>query len=81
MHVGAFGSSIKFDLRNSATNRTSQQRKADAALKRLRCKESFVIQIQRILNRPGWMVVQYIPVIPQSFVWFHWMVERLHLQI
>jgi hypothetical protein len=32
MHVGAFGSSIKFDLRNSATNRTSQQRKADAAL-------------------------------------------------
>ncbi|MEJ7671632.1 MAG: hypothetical protein WKF59_02700 [Chitinophagaceae bacterium] len=42
---------------------TSQQRKADA-LKRLSVVESFRDANTRINNRPEWMVMQYIPVIP-----------------
>ncbi|MBS1927917.1 MAG: DNA-directed RNA polymerase subunit beta' [Chitinophagaceae bacterium] len=54
---------LSFDLRNSAANETSQQRKADA-LKRLSVVESFREANTRIHNRPEWMVMQYIPVIP-----------------
>ncbi|MEI7471613.1 MAG: DNA-directed RNA polymerase subunit beta' [Chitinophagaceae bacterium] len=54
---------LSFDLRNAAANETSQQRKADA-LKRLSVVESFRDANTRILNRPEWMVMQYIPVIP-----------------
>jgi DNA-directed RNA polymerase subunit beta' len=54
---------LSFDLRNSAANETSQQRKADA-LKRLSVVESFRDANTRINNRPEWMVMQYIPVIP-----------------
>ena len=54
---------MSFDLRNSAATETSQQRKADA-LKRLSVVESFREANTRILNRPEWMVMQYIPVIP-----------------
>src|ERR1700741_4277848 len=54
---------LSFDLRNSAANETSQQRKADA-LKRLSVVESFREANTRINNRPEWMVMQYIPVIP-----------------
>jgi DNA-directed RNA polymerase subunit beta' len=54
---------LSFDLRNSAANETSQQRKADA-LKRLSVVESFRDANTRIENRPEWMVMQYIPVIP-----------------
>ena len=54
---------LSFDLRNSAANETSQQRKADA-LKRLSVVESFRDANTRIVNRPEWMVMQYIPVIP-----------------
>jgi DNA-directed RNA polymerase subunit beta' len=54
---------LSFDLRNSAANETSQQRKADA-LKRLHVVESFRDANTRITNRPEWMVMQYIPVIP-----------------
>jgi DNA-directed RNA polymerase subunit beta' len=54
---------LSFDLRNSAANETSQQRKADA-LKRLSVVESFRDANTRITNRPEWMVMQYIPVIP-----------------
>jgi len=50
-------------LRNSAANETSQQRKADA-LKRLSVVMSFRDANTRIKNRPEWMVMQYIPVIP-----------------
>ncbi|MBS1762444.1 MAG: DNA-directed RNA polymerase subunit beta' [Bacteroidetes bacterium] len=54
---------LSFDLRNSAANETSQQRKADA-LKRLSVVESFRDSQTRIDNRPEWMVMQFIPVIP-----------------
>lgn len=54
---------LSFDLRNQAAHETSQQRKADA-LKRLSIVESFREANSRITNRPEWMVMQYIPVIP-----------------
>src|ERR671921_1355129 len=54
---------LSFDLRNAAATETSQQRKADA-LKRLSVVESFRDANTRINNRPEWMVMQYIPVIP-----------------
>src|SRR5918998_1765744 len=54
---------LSFDLRNAAATETSQQRKADA-LKRLSVVESFREAQTRITNRPEWMVMQYIPVIP-----------------
>ncbi|WP_276480969.1 DNA-directed RNA polymerase subunit beta' [Paraflavitalea pollutisoli] len=55
--------SLSFSLRNSAATETSQQRKADA-LKRLSVVEAFREANSRITNRPEWMVMQYIPVIP-----------------
>ena len=54
---------LSFALRNTAANETSQQRKADA-LKRLSVVEAFRDANQRIQNRPEWMVMHYIPVIP-----------------
>jgi len=54
---------LSFSLRNSAATETSQQRKADA-LKRLSVVESFREAGTHITNRPEWMVMQYIPVIP-----------------
>ncbi len=54
---------LSFDLRNAAANETSQQRKADA-LKRLSVVEAFREANTRLTNRPEWMVMQYIPVIP-----------------
>src|SRR6188508_1851963 len=54
---------LSFSLRNQANNETSQQRKADA-LKRLSVVEAFRDANTRITNRPEWMVMQYIPVIP-----------------
>src|SRR5689334_22219328 len=54
---------LSFDLRNAAATETSQQRKADA-LKRLSVVEAFREANTRIVNRPEWMVMQYIPVIP-----------------
>jgi DNA-directed RNA polymerase subunit beta' len=54
---------LSYDLRNAAATETSQQRKADA-LKRLSVVESFRDANKRITNRPEWMVMQYIPVIP-----------------
>ncbi|MFM8806144.1 MAG: DNA-directed RNA polymerase subunit beta', partial [Sphingomonadales bacterium] len=54
---------LSFDLRNAAATETSQQRKADA-LKRLSVVEAFRDANLRITNRPEWMVMQYVPVIP-----------------
>jgi DNA-directed RNA polymerase subunit beta' len=54
---------LSFDLRNAAATETSQQRKADA-LKRLSVVEAFRDANTRVTNRPEWMVMQYIPVIP-----------------
>src|SRR5678810_385478 len=51
------------DLRHQANTETSQQRKAEA-LKRLSVVEAFRDANSRISNRPEWMVMQYIPVIP-----------------
>ncbi|MDR2520792.1 MAG: DNA-directed RNA polymerase subunit beta' [Bacteroidales bacterium OttesenSCG-928-I14] len=49
------------ELRHKAYNDTSQQRKNDA-LKRLQVVESFRISKNR--NRPEWMVIKVVPVIP-----------------
>jgi len=54
---------LSYQLRNAAANETSQQRKADA-LKRLSVVEAFRDSSARISNRPEWMIMQYIPVIP-----------------
>jgi len=54
---------LSYDLRSAASTETSQQRKADA-LKRLSVVESFRDANSRMVNRPEWMVMQYIPVIP-----------------
>jgi DNA-directed RNA polymerase subunit beta' len=54
---------LSYQLRNAAATETSQQRKADA-LKRLSVVEAFRESAERITNRPEWMVMQYIPVIP-----------------
>ena len=50
-------------LRHQANTETSQQRKAEA-LKRLSVVEMFREAVGRYENRPEWMVVQYLPVIP-----------------
>src|SRR4026209_391239 len=54
---------LSFDHRNTAATETSPQRKADA-FKRLSVVESFRDANTRITNRPEWMVMQYVPVIP-----------------
>jgi DNA-directed RNA polymerase subunit beta' len=54
---------LSYKLRDAASRETSQQRKADA-LKRLSVVESFRDANERMVNRPEWMVMQYIPVIP-----------------
>ena len=51
------------ELREQATNDTSQQRRTNA-LKRLRVVEAFRSANQRIENKPEWMVMQFLPVIP-----------------
>lgn len=50
-------------LRDKAANETSQQRKNDA-LKRLRVVEAFRDANKRMENRPEWMIVRMVPVIP-----------------
>lgn len=55
--------SLSAELRHKASNDTSQQRKAEA-LKRLRVIESFRDARTRIENRPEWMVIRMVPVIP-----------------
>lgn len=55
--------SLSADLRHKASNDTSQQRKADA-LKRLKVVESFRDSRKRIENRPEWMIIRMVPVIP-----------------
>jgi len=54
---------VSFELRHKADNETSQQRKQDA-LKRLQVFESFRDAQTRIENRPEWMIVKVVPVIP-----------------
>ena len=54
---------LSYDLRHKANNETSQQRKAEA-LERLQVIEAFRDANTRIENKPEWMVVKVIPVIP-----------------
>jgi DNA-directed RNA polymerase subunit beta' len=54
---------LSFKLRHDAANETSRQRKAEA-LKRLSVVEMFRDANSHIENKPEWMVVQFLPVIP-----------------
>ena len=55
--------SLSYDLRHSANTETSVQRKNEA-LKRLQVVESMRESQTRIQNRPEWMIVKVVPVIP-----------------
>ena len=52
-----------YDLRHQANTETSMQRKNEA-LKRLQVVESMRESQERIENRPEWMIVRVVPVIP-----------------
>ncbi len=54
---------LSYELRHQAATDTSQQRKAEA-LKRLRVVEAFRDARTRIDNRPEWMIIKMVPVIP-----------------
>ncbi len=54
---------LSFNLRHQADNETSQQRKNEA-LKRLQVVEAFRQANTHIENRPQWMIVKVVPVIP-----------------
>ncbi len=54
---------LSYRLRHQAANETSQQRKAEA-LKRLSVVEAFRDANRHRENRPEWMIVQYLPVVP-----------------
>ncbi|MFC2126406.1 DNA-directed RNA polymerase subunit beta', partial [Bacteroidota bacterium] len=54
---------LSYSLRHQAATDTSQQRKGEA-LKRLKVVEAFREARTRIENRPEWMVVRMVPVIP-----------------
>ncbi len=54
---------LSYDLRHAANTETSQQRKNEA-LKRLQVVESFREANERIVNKPEWMIVKVVPVIP-----------------
>jgi len=55
--------SLSFDLRHKANTETSQQRKNEA-LKRLQVVEGFRHANEHVENRPEWMIVKIVPVIP-----------------
>jgi len=54
---------LSYDLRHKADTETSQQRKQEA-LKRLQVVEAFREANKRIENKPEWMIVKVVPVIP-----------------
>ena len=54
---------LSYQLRHQAATDTSQQRKAEA-LKRLKVVEAFREAKTRIENRPEWMIIKMVPVIP-----------------
>ncbi len=54
---------LSYTLRHSAATDTSQQRKQEA-LKRLKVVEALRDANTRIENRPEWMVIKMVPVIP-----------------
>src|SRR5699024_7149372 len=54
---------LSYDLRHKAATETSQQRKNEA-LKRLHVVEAFRGSRDRIENRPEWMIIKIVPIIP-----------------
>ncbi|MBN1463453.1 MAG: DNA-directed RNA polymerase subunit beta' [Paludibacteraceae bacterium] len=52
---------LSYDLRHKASKETSQQRKSEA-LKRLQVVSAF--RASRNINKPEWMIVKVVPVIP-----------------
>src|SRR5690606_17284093 len=54
---------LSYSLGQQAATDTSQQRKAEA-IKRLKVVEAFRDARTRIENRPEWMIVRMVPVIP-----------------
>ncbi|MCS6818987.1 MAG: DNA-directed RNA polymerase subunit beta', partial [Chitinophagales bacterium] len=54
---------LSYQLRHAAANETSRQRKSEA-LKRLSVVEAFREANEVVENRPEWMVIQHLPVIP-----------------
>ncbi len=54
---------LSYSLRHSAANDSSQQRKLEA-LKRLKVVEAFRDSRTRIENKPEWMIIRMVPVIP-----------------
>ncbi|NQY66388.1 MAG: DNA-directed RNA polymerase subunit beta' [Flavobacteriales bacterium] len=54
---------LSFQLRDKASKETSQQRKNEA-LKRLQVVEAFRNANTRIVNKPEWMIIKVVPVIP-----------------
>ena len=54
---------LSYDLRHKADTETSQQRKNEA-LKRLQVVEAFREANTRIENKPEWMIIKVVPVIP-----------------
>jgi len=55
--------SLSKELRDQLKDETSQQKKSDL-LKRLRVVESFKEKEGKVPNKPEWMVLNYVPVIP-----------------
>ena len=55
--------SLSYDLRHKANTETSQQRKNEA-LKRLQVVEAFRSANLNIENKPEWMIIKVVPVIP-----------------
>ncbi len=53
--------SLSYELRDTANNDSSQQRKTEA-LKRLQVVEAF--RTSRDINKPEWMIMKIVPVIP-----------------
>src|SRR6187549_846006 len=54
---------LSYELRHQAATDTSQQRKAEA-LKRLKVVEAFRDANTRVENKPEWMIIKMVPVIP-----------------
>jgi DNA-directed RNA polymerase subunit beta' len=54
---------LSYDLRHKANTETSQQRKNEA-LKRLQVVEAFRQANKNVENRPEWMIIKVVPVIP-----------------
>jgi DNA-directed RNA polymerase subunit beta' len=54
---------LSYALRHQAATETSQQRKSEA-LKRLKIVEAFRSANVHMVNRPEWMIVKMVPVIP-----------------